>query len=436
MASLLLVSIMLQAALAESSITCFQDDLKCQVSNGNLIEMHVETTWQECSLLCQNDPACMAFNFFGPDSNFHPQNACLLFSGCEEKVPFEDCLLGTKEQPCTCTSEKACPCSIEFEGTVDNDNFVDIAAEVQSEDVCKSLCSEAPDCAVYTYYNNQDLYQPGMCMMLSSSGMLKSASKCANCKTGPVTCQAGQRCQAAVLTDGATFQHVFAQSSTTATLISAEKDCFLDVRALAIGGGGSGARGGGGGSGQIDFGILQLWANGTLNLVVGKSNENSLVIGLTKGSSEGQVLLTGAAGGENYGGNGGDGYCGGGAGSTSYDGGQAGGEDGSDGGDDKDFAGGKGSGLDVRTLNMTRFILTPGKGGKPDGSDGGGGGGILFCFNSFLILFFSGGILVNGEKPEGCHFGECHFGEGFGGGGSWQIASDNNGFPGCILIEV
>ena len=43
---------------------------------------------------------------------------------------------------------------------------------------------------------------------------------------------------------------------------------------------------------------------------------------------------------------------------------------------------------------------------------------------------------MNGEKPEGCHFGECHFGEGFGGGGSWQIASDNNGFPGCILIEV
>ena len=58
---------------------------------------------------------------------------------------------------------------------------------------------------------------------------------------------------------------------------------------------------------------------------------------------------------------------------------------------------------------------------------------------SVLIPFyssFSGGILVNGEKPEGCHFGECHFGEGFGGGGSWQIASDNNGFPGCILIEV
>ena len=72
MASLLWTSTLLSAALADQSITCFEDDQKCKVANGNLIEMQVETTWQECSLLCQDEPTCLVFNFFGPNSNFHP----------------------------------------------------------------------------------------------------------------------------------------------------------------------------------------------------------------------------------------------------------------------------------------------------------------------------------------------------------------------------
>merc|ERR1712112_19957 len=105
-----------------------------------------------------------------------------------------------------------------------------------------------------------------MCMMLSNSGLLRSATKCEHCKTGPAACQAEQKCQAAVLTDdGTTNQYVFAKSTTTATLVTAEKDCFLDVRALAIGGGGSSSGSyGGGGSGYPEFGLLQLRANETL----------------------------------------------------------------------------------------------------------------------------------------------------------------------------
>ena len=94
--------------------------------------------------------------------------------------------------------------------------------------------------------------------------------------------------------------------------------------------------------------------------------------------------------------------------------GQDGGSHGSDGEDSDSYMGGKGSGLDIRTLNITRFILSPGKAGTQYGNTYGGGGG---------------GILVNGEKPGG---GNEHWGEGFGGGGG----AGYGGFPGCILIEV
>ena len=69
------------------------------------------------------------------------------------------------------------------------------------------------------------------------AGLLKSATGCTHCKTGPATCQAEQKCQAAVLAGYRTLQYVFAESDTTASLVTGEKDCSLEVRALAIGGG-------------------------------------------------------------------------------------------------------------------------------------------------------------------------------------------------------
>ena len=88
----------------------------------------------------------------------------------------------------------------------------------------------------------------------------------------------------------------------------------------------------------------------------------------------GQVLLMAAAGQDYDGDNGGDGYSGGGA-TGAY--GHDGGSDGSDGGHYGDSKGGKGSGLDVGTLNVTRFVLKPGKAGTHYSDYGGGGDGIL-----------------------------------------------------------
>ena len=243
---------------------------------------------------------------------------------------------------------------------------------------------------------------------------MKTATECDHCKTGPATCQAEQKCQAAVLTDEQyrALQYVFADGyDTTAYLVTSEKDCSLEVRALAIGGGGEGGPRyqylGGGGSGYPEFATLELRSNESLDLKVGGSRMTSSI------ERGGEVLLIAAPGQSNDGFNGGNGYSGGGAGTASENiVGQDGGFDGGDGEDYNSYEGGKGSGLDVQTINMTRFVLTPGKGGKS--SDGYGGG--------------RGGILVNGKNPSDYEY----IGQGYGGGSYY----DDYGQQGCVLLEV
>jgi len=249
--------------VADHNTTCFVDNVKCDISDGTLVEMHIETTWQECSVLCQDEARCVAFNFFGPGSNFYPRSSCLLFSACERKAACNDCVIGTNQGDCTC--------SIDFYGDIDKSNFVGTVASVPDEVTCKNFCSKTTRCAFYTYYNSQHPHQPEVCILLSNSGIEKSqidnsglssgriksglkssAKKCDNCKTGPVSCQINQRCKLALLTteDDEARPYIFATSSSAkVTLVTGEKSCFREMRVLAIGGGGSS---GNGGSGSIN----------------------------------------------------------------------------------------------------------------------------------------------------------------------------------------
>ena len=67
MISLLFICVILQRAFADPSITCFQDDVKCEMVNDNLISTYVGMTWQECLDLCEEENACLALNLFGQD---------------------------------------------------------------------------------------------------------------------------------------------------------------------------------------------------------------------------------------------------------------------------------------------------------------------------------------------------------------------------------
>ena len=138
---------------------------------------------------------------------------------------------------------------------------------------------------------------------------------------------------------------------------------------------------------------------------------------------DGVELLIGATGQNSNDAKGGDGYSGGGAGFDAKwksNTGKDGGSDGSDGYSSGGILGGKGSGLDLTTLNMTRFVLTPGKAGTGVNNFGGGGGGIL----------------VNGKRPQDGR--NRYDGEGFGGGRGANCYSYSKpiGFPGCVLIEI
>ena len=165
---ILMLNVFLRVVTADPSTTCFQDGKKCEVVDGNLLGMYVETTWQNCSLLCKDELNCVAFNFFGPTSDFYPHNACLLFSACESKLYCEDCVIGVSQEDCLC--------SVSYVGAIDNSDYVDIAGEVATEAECKSLCSRTTHCEVYTYYTENDEYEPRICMMLSNSGGISSGT--------------------------------------------------------------------------------------------------------------------------------------------------------------------------------------------------------------------------------------------------------------------
>ena len=158
---------------------------------------------------------------------------------------------------------------------------------------------------------------------------------------------------------------LFAKEDYELSFEAKEKNCFVNATFLAIGGGGEQIgtydQYGGGGSGYIQIATKRLFANSTVGVEVGGSDTRSLV------QVDGETLITADRGGRG-GLFGGDGYSGGGGRGELYDGfGGAGGTDGGDGVNGTQFAGGHGSTLDLTTVYLKNFDLTPGKGGEPTG---------------------------------------------------------------------
>ena len=192
-------------------------------------------------------------------------------------------------------------------------------------------------------------------------------------------------------------------------LVAAEKDCYVDLTVVAIGGGGDLSSYGGSGSGYVETAIVRMSVNspeGELN--VGQRGESSKV------EIAGELVLEALPGETGAGGPGGAGYSGGGAYCNSCSGG-TGGSGGLGGGNSTYNPGGKGSGFDLNVVDLKNFILTPGAGGQRYGSYGGGGGG---------------GVAVNGKMPD---VTSQFAGAGFGGG---SAGSRYPGYQGCVILEI
>jgi len=197
--------------------------------------------------------------------------------------------------------------------------------------------------------------------------------------------------------------------------------CELTI--VAIGGGGSAGAGpgifddhGGGGSGYIESATISSISDTPFVVHVGNGTEESRV-----DTAAGETIVRAQSGESGYY-NGGDGYSGGGAGA--YRSGYNGGSGGSNGGNGQNTSygdGGKGSGLDISTIALEHFKLTPGEGGGACPCNGGGGGGVL----------------VDGQGPPDWGSYVPNFyneaqGYGAGGGGSTPFPAKQ----GIVIIEM
>jgi len=373
---------------------------KCQAVGDNLVATVtgvVETG--DCRLMCDQQSNCTHFTHFRSGNNLF-QDTCMLFSSCTTLSQCQDCV--TEELDCLNT------CSIQFYGSVNNENFVELIEEVKTELDCKHACRDSPECKVYTYYSASDLANPQLCILLRQ--MNHPAQQCTECHTGSSKCSiAYGECKVSALvnTESGEEQKMYTRSSM-ARLVTGEQYCFTKANVLGVGGGGSDSYAGGG-SGHVSVQEVELPAQVEVSIKVGDKGEST---GVEVGGVS--VLHAGAGNGGGYGG--GSGYSGGGA--TGADGGSDGGDGHSHHTSNGDTEpGGKGSGFDVRSVSMTDFTLSPGFAG-----DG--------CYGNFCAYGGGGGgVLVNGESPRSGLTGGA---TGFGAGGN----RDYYGLPGCVIIET
>jgi len=392
--------------------TCSVINQACEARDNLINAFPKISSIQECRELCKNTSDCEVYSYYG-DGSLPFKNYCMTFSNCFRLHDCEDCF--TEIKPCFDV------CEIINDGSFVQDT-VDVITNLKHEHSCVIQCRMNPDCKFYTYYTASDHNYPSMCVLQSSiEGPMKP---CLHCRTGFPDCRV-------ITTDFCHFSvgdkndkltsYKAMNTSKITTLIFPAEALFLfslcELTITAIGGGGSGYTGGGG-SGYIETAIISSIRQRLIFIHVEARYEESRV-----DTAVGETIVRahpGKSGGNHEWGieNGGDGYSGGGGGGTQYTG-SSGGFGGSNGGDGQDSPdggrhGGKGSGLDISTIALEHFKLTPAAGGESCKLIGGGGGGVL----------------VDGQGP--------HNGRSYGAGGGDHECSNVNhpAQQGIVLIEI
>ena len=353
-------------------------------------------------------------SYFGP-SGFPFVKSCLYFSSCDTLDPCEDCV--TQDLASSCVTY----CSAPIEGTL-GANLISVIGDVSDETTCKQRCLEEGPCSVYTYHRANSTSSPETCFLLTAVGSPVKECGDSTCVTGLPDCQVSSPICSYLDDDGVIMEggvKVTGGGEKNITLLRLG-ECPAPV-ALAIGTGGDGEySAGGGGSGYVAHSVDLLPAAAYVRMIAfaGAQSEDSYV----KDVASDSIIVLGEKGmdspyssGNNA--DGGAGYSGGGG--QVYDPPTTcsgnGGYDGSDGeGCSSTRAGGEGSNLDISTIPLRNFKLSPGQGGEGGGSGNSGGGG--------------GGVLLDNTGPSR---EDVFRGEGYGGGGH---ASDY-GLPGVVLLD-
>jgi len=384
--------------------TCAVENEACEPHDDNVIATVAGiAAVEDCKQLCTVTIGCNVISHFGPDSSPF-QSSCMLLRSCAKLYDCIDCR--TEVRDCFDTCHK------QIEGKL-QDNFLETIYDVEDESTCLLTCTATQGCEYYTYYTSNDTNNSNLCVLLKE--ILGPFQACEHCSTGMPGCRNNPNvCQFSLGTtgtEGLTY-HVFNESSSISFQYEALfANCELNI--LAVGGGGKGGvdetnsanyfGAGGGGSGYVQSAVIPLMDN--LYLInVGAGQEDSSVETMS-----GRRIITAKAGKDSDSLAGGAGYSGGGGGGGPGNGGY-------NGGSGEGYYAGKGTNLDIGTILLENFQVSPGVGGKTFGNKYSNGGG-------------GGGVLVDGEGPQPSKYA----GQGFGFGGSQGYRRPGQG---AVLLEM
>ena len=320
------------------------NDMTCEIDENFIGIGDNILSAEDCKQECHNNSTgCKAYSFYGP--NGAPfRNTCLLFSGCMELSPVEDCV--SEEIECSTSF-----CSAFVEGTL-GDNIIDIKPLV-SETACEEACEVEEHCHFFTYYFSNATVYPSSCFLLSEIQGPITACQDESCITKSSNCEYSS---CALFDDDILFaKGIVITGSKEIDLLTIGPCSANGLLSVVVGGGGSGSYSGSG-SGYIRFQELQFSRPYVqFKALVGRERDQSTLSTMSYEISD--IVVTAWSGGDGQlstDGNGGDGFSGGGA---AYGG--DGGSNGGDGGNSTDgtYRGGKGSGLDLNSIPLAHFEL-------------------------------------------------------------------------------
>ena len=320
---------------------CFVYDSSCVISDNFIGIVDNIVSAQDCKRECENNSTgCTVYSYYG--ANGVPfRDTCLIFNGCSTLEAVENCF--TEEINCATTF-----CKAPVEGIL-SDNVIDIVPNA-SEEVCEAECELEEQCQFFTFYFSNSTLFPNTCFLLS-----EIKAPITPCQEEDACVSVSSNCEnnlCGFLEDGILFTNGTVFTETTEIDLLTIGPCSARrVLAVVVGGGGNATYLGGAGSGYVEFQELQFSRPYVqFEATVGETDQQSMLTSISDGNND--VLMMALPGEGAVGPNGANGYSGGGA----YPVGN-GGSDGGNGQDVVGYSGGKGSGLDIRTIPITNFEL-------------------------------------------------------------------------------
>ena len=278
--------LLLVDAKANSPVTCTSPGVECEYTGENYIDTETEVqTVEECRQICMDQEDCQFITYF--DSSAHPISfMCRTFKTCEKVVECENC----ESQNINCFN-RPWPCGSNVVGRME-ENIVDVVMGVTSEQECKQLCSDNPECSWFTFFFSFDPQNHDTCFLQTELHLPIETSNSAF--SGPSDCS-NDFCT--LVTDDGPLTSLIVNDTSTYNLYipiwKSESSETCKLRVLAIGGGGHSFSTLGGGSGFIQYRTLSL--NQGLNVIkanVGSDGRDSTL------RINGQTVVTAEAGGD------------------------------------------------------------------------------------------------------------------------------------------